>query len=79
MFLLNGGAIFWRSSKQSTVADSTTEAEYIAINEAAKEVVWIQTLMGDLRVVPSIQDPIKVFYDNEGAVILAKEPQSHKA
>ena len=29
-------------------------------------------------VVPSIQDPIEIFCDNEGAVILAKEPRSHK-
>ncbi|KAJ9546873.1 hypothetical protein OSB04_019416 [Centaurea solstitialis] len=78
VFLLNGGAISWRSSKQSTVADSTTEAEYIAVNEAAKEAVWMKKFIGDLGVVPSIQDPIEIFCDNEGAVILAKEPRSHK-
>ena len=78
VFLLNGGAVSWRSSKQSTVADSTTEAEYIAVNEAAKEAVWMKKFIGDLGVVPSIQDPIKIFCDNEGAVILAKEPRSHK-
>ncbi|KAJ9552489.1 hypothetical protein OSB04_016534 [Centaurea solstitialis] len=78
VFLLNGGAVSWRSSKQSTVADSTTEAEYIAVNEAAKEAVWMKKFIGDLGVVPSIQDPIEIFCDNEGAVILAKEPRSHK-
>ena len=51
MFLLNGGAISWRSSKQSTVADSTTEAEYIAVNEAAKEAVWMKKFIGDLGVI----------------------------
>ncbi|KAJ9547882.1 hypothetical protein OSB04_020425 [Centaurea solstitialis] len=78
VFLLNDGAVSWRSSKQSTVADSTTEAEYIAVNEAAKEAVWMKKFIGDLGVVPSIQDPIEIFCDNEGAVILAKEPRSHK-
>ena len=39
VFTLNGGAICWRSVKQTCVADSTTEAEYVVASEAAKEVV----------------------------------------
>ena len=40
MFTLGGGAISWRSVKQSSIADSTMEAEYIAVLEAVKEAVW---------------------------------------
>ena len=29
VFLLNGGIVSWKGSKQSTIADSTTESEYI--------------------------------------------------
>ena len=37
VFVLNGGSVVWRSVKQSCIADSTMEAEYVAATEAAKE------------------------------------------
>ena len=40
IFALGGRTIVWRSIKQSRVADSTMEAEYIVACEAAKEAVW---------------------------------------
>ena len=39
VFTLGGGAITWRSVKQSCIADSTMKAEYVAACEAAKEAV----------------------------------------
>src|SRR5207237_9593524 len=52
VFCLNRGAICWKSSNQSTVADSTTEVEYIAVSEAAKEALWIRKLMIEYGVIP---------------------------
>ena len=49
VFCLNGGVVSWKSSKQSTVADSTTGAEYIAAFDAAKEAVWIKKFITDLE------------------------------
>ncbi|KAG8493075.1 hypothetical protein CXB51_010384 [Gossypium anomalum] len=60
VFCLNGGAVSWKSSKQSTVADSTTEAEYIAASEATKEGAWIKKFITELGVVPSISDAIEL-------------------
>ena len=68
VFCLNGGAVSWRSSKQDTVAHSTIEAEYIATLETAKEVVWIKKFITRLGVVPSILDPVNLYYDNNGAI-----------
>ena len=39
IFTLNGGAVVWRSIKQSCITDSTMEAEYVAACEAVKEAV----------------------------------------
>ena len=55
---LNGGAVSWKSSKQETVVDSTTEAEYIAASEAAKEGVWIKKFISKLGVVPNVSSPL---------------------
>ncbi|GJR53533.1 putative RNA-directed DNA polymerase [Tanacetum coccineum] len=71
------GSVTWKSSKQDTVADSTCESEYIAACEASKEAIWMKNFIGDLRVVPTVQDPIEIFCDNESAVTLTKEPKDH--
>eukprot|EP00253_Pinus_taeda_P007769 PITA_07769 len=44
VFNLFGGAVSWMSNKQSIVALSTTEAEYMAATHASKEVVWLQRM-----------------------------------
>jgi hypothetical protein len=50
--------VSWKSSKQDTVADSTTEAEYIAASEAAKEGVWIRKFLSELGVFLSVSSPL---------------------
>ena len=78
VFTLGGGAIVWRSVKQSSTADSTMEAEYIAACEAAKEAVWLKKFFIDLEVVPNMDKPLTLYCDNSGAVANSKEPRSHK-
>ena len=78
VFTLRGGAIVWRSIKQTCVAGSTMEADYVAASEAAKEAVWLRNFLKDLAVVPAIEMPLIMFCDNNGAVGNSKEPQSHK-
>ena len=45
----------WRSSKQDTMVDSTTEAEYITASNITKEAVWIKNFVFRLGVVPTIK------------------------
>ena len=78
VFTLGGGAVVWRSVKQSSIADSTMEAEYISACEAAKEAVWLKKFFTDLEVIPNMDKPIVLYCDNSGAVANSKEPRSHK-
>ncbi|KAL0455652.1 UNVERIFIED_CONTAM: Retrovirus-related Pol polyprotein from transposon TNT 1-94 [Sesamum latifolium] len=75
VFKLNGGVVNWKSSMQD--ADSTTEDEYIAASEAAKEAVWMKNYIQELGVVHSIADPVVIFCDNNGAIAQANESRSH--
>ena len=68
----------WRSSKQDTAVDSTTEAEYIAASDAAKKVVWIKNFIFRLGVIPSITNPVDVYCDNNGVIAQAKELRLHQ-
>ena len=78
VFILNGGAVVWRSIKQSCITDSTMEAEYMAACEATKEAVWLRKFLRDLEVVPDADRPLALYCDNSGAVAKLKEPRSHK-
>lgn len=51
VFTLAKGPVSWRSTLQSTVALSTTEAEYMAVTEAFKEAIWLHGLIEDLGIV----------------------------
>ncbi|GKC86259.1 hypothetical protein Tco_1141976 [Tanacetum coccineum] len=74
VFILNGGAVDWKSSKQSTTTMSATEFEYIAASEAAMEAVWIRKFISGIGIVPTINEPIKMFCDNSAALLIANEP-----
>ena len=71
VFSLAGGAISWRSKKQSIVALSTCEAEYIAASLACKEAIWLSRLLSDML---KHNEPqcIELRSDNSGAIATAK-------
>ena len=74
-FCLSGGTVSLKSSKQSIVAYSTIEIEYIAASDAAKEEVWIKEFIIELDVVPSITNPVNLCCDSNGVIAQAKEPR----
>lgn len=78
VFTLNGGAIVYKSVKQSCISDSTMEAEFVTALDAIKEVVWLRNFLRDLEVIPNLEQPMIVYCDNSGAVANNKEPRSHQ-
>nr|GFC41243.1 retrotransposon protein, putative, Ty1-copia subclass [Tanacetum cinerariifolium] len=74
VFVVNGGAVDWKSKKQTTIAMHSAQAEYVAASEVAMEAVWIRKFVGDLGVMPSINKPINMYCDNYAAIIFANEP-----
>ena len=78
VFVMNGGAVDWKSSKQSVVTLSSSESEYIAASEAGQEAMWIKKFISDLGVVPSIDGPLPIYCDNSAAITLAREPRSQR-
>ena len=76
IFYIANGPITWKSKLQSIIAQSTTEAEYIAINIAAKEAVYIKSLLKELGYYK--QNKLPLYTDNNGALLLAKNPVFHE-
>jgi hypothetical protein len=72
VFLSAGGAILWKSKKQTLSAQSTTEAEYIAIATGANEARWLRNLYYELGWLSDLPTPIRC--DNTGALSLSDNP-----
>jgi hypothetical protein len=79
VFTLAGGAISWKSSKQTVTASSTMYAEFIACYEASGQVKWLKKFIPGLRVVDSIEKPLKMYCDNEPAIFYAHNNKSSGA
>ncbi|GJY68523.1 retrotransposon protein, putative, ty1-copia subclass [Tanacetum coccineum] len=73
VFVLNGGVVDWKSTKQSIFATSSTDAKYIVAFDASKEAVWIRKFISGLGIVPTIEEPISMYCDNTGAIAIAKD------
>ena len=74
-FQMSGATVSWRSKKQTCVALSTAEAEYIALSAATQEALWMRQLLKNLSV--NVEKPITIYEDNQSAIVVSKNPQFH--
>lgn len=69
------GMVSWSSRKQTTVAQSTTDSEYISAAESSREAVWLRQLLTEINFPPL--GPTPIMCDNEAAIILSADPAFH--
>ena len=69
------GAVSWKSKKQTCMALSSTEAEYVALCQVVKESVWMVEFLEGLGV--SIHNAMMINVNNQGAIALARNPVFH--
>lgn len=74
VLLVNDSAVVWSSKLQTTVATSTTEAEYTAMSSVTKEVLWLKKLMRELGYKDVANTATTIFCDNQGALKLVANP-----
>ena len=72
---MNGGPIAWQCRKQPTVAHSSTEAEFVALTEATKDVLWLTYLLTELEV--PYHTP-QIFTDSQSAMEWTKNASHHQ-
>jgi hypothetical protein len=75
VFTVGGCAVSWKATLQDVPAQSIIEVEYMAINEAYKEVVWLKGLFAELCGDDSC---IKLFCDSQNTIYLTKDQMFHE-
>ena len=76
VFMLAGGVISRRSAKQTLIASLTMAAEFIACYEASNHGIWLRNVVTGLRVVKGIERPLKLYCDNNSAVLYSNNNRS---
>jgi hypothetical protein len=72
VFTLAGGAVSWKSSKQTCIARSTMEAELVALEKAGSEAEWLKSLLVDLPLYTNPVPPVCIHCDCQTAIARAK-------
>jgi hypothetical protein len=76
VFLLADAAILWSSHKQKMMAQSTTQAKYMALMDTANQAAWYHSFLTELSY--NISDPIPLYSDNKGTVDLVLNPVTRR-
>jgi hypothetical protein len=76
VFFLAGGPVAWGSKRQSCVAKSSTEAEYIGLSDAGGDALWLQSLMRDITGAKA-SPPALMATDSQSAMAMTENQRTH--
>ena len=68
VFTLGGAAVSWKSSKQTCIARSTMESEFIALDKAREEAEWLHHFLEDMPMWMKPVPPICIHCDRQSAI-----------
>ena len=74
VFQIGKSRISWISNRQSVIALSSTEAEYISLCAGAQEATWLRRLLCSVGF--KQETPTTMYEDNQGTIQLTKNPKS---
>ena len=77
-FFAYGCLVSWSSKKQTTVATSSCEAEYVALSNSVSEGLWIKGILYDMNIMAS-NEPITIYEDNAGCIAMARNLESKRS
>ncbi|KJX96367.1 retrovirus-related Pol polyprotein from transposon TNT 1-94 [Zymoseptoria brevis] len=80
LFKIAGGPVVWRSQLQKEVVLSSTEAEYLSLTEATREVNWVRNLINELQPFTQAKSisTILIKVDNQSAISLVENHANSK-
>jgi len=74
-FSLGSGVFSWNSKKRETVAQSTTEAEFVAATAAVNQALWLRKILYDLNL--EQKESTEILVDNQAAISISNNPVFH--
>ena len=77
IFQVYGSTVAWSSKKQTTVATSSSEAEYVSLSAGVQEAIWLRGIMEDLHQIEN--EATTIYEDNHGCIGMAKNCESKRA
>lgn len=72
VFTISGGAVCFSSTKQRSVAGSTTEAKYVALSLASRQAIWTRRLVSSIEGTPTNSVIPLLFGDNKASLQLSR-------